>query len=103
MERSRTLICILWPSFLVAGVAEAVFFTLVDPADLHLFGGPVALGALSAYTVGFFLFWVFAAASSALTCYLQRSSAEINGMCPIPDAADRPPGCPRGSEAGDRR
>jgi hypothetical protein len=103
MERSRKLICILWPSFLVAGVAEAVFFTLVDPADLQVFGDPVALSELSAYTVGFFLFWVFAATSSALTSYLQRSSAEINGMCPIPDTADRPAGCPRGSEAGDRR
>jgi hypothetical protein len=103
MERSRKLICILWHSFLVAGVAETVFFTLVDPADLQLFGDPVALSELSAYTVGFFLFWVFAATSSALTCYVQRSSAEINGMCPIPDAADRPAGCPRGSEAGDCR
>jgi hypothetical protein len=100
MERSQKLIYILWPSFLVAGVAAAVFFSLFDPADLHLFGDPVAVSALSAYTAGFFLFWLFAASASALTCFLQRSSVEINGMCPIADAADRPPACPRHGEAG---
>ncbi|MBY0438097.1 MAG: hypothetical protein K2W80_07880 [Burkholderiales bacterium] len=103
MERSQNLIYILWPSFLVAGAASGVFFTLFDPADLHLLGDPVAMGELSAYTVGFFLFWLFAAAASALTCFLQRSSSEVNGMCPIADASDRPPGCPRRGEAGDDR
>lgn len=100
MERSRKLIYILWPSFLVALVAEAAFFTVFDPADLHLFGDPVAVGERSAYTVGFFVFWLIAASASAFTCFLQRSPAEINGMCPIPDAAERPPGCPRRDEAG---
>jgi hypothetical protein len=95
MERSQTLIYILWPSFLVAGIAEAVFFTLVDPADLHLFGEPVVASDLAAYTIGFFAFWAFAAAASALTCFLQRSSARINGMCPFPEAGERPVGCPR--------
>jgi hypothetical protein len=99
MEWSRKLIYILWPSFLVAVVAEAVFFTLFDPADLHLFGSPVAVGELPAYTVGFFLFWLLAASASALTCFLQRDAAEVNGMCPIPDAAQRPPGCPRQGSA----
>lgn len=103
MERSQQLICILWPSFLVAGVAEAAFFTVFDPADLHLFGDPVAVGALPAYTIGFFVLWVFAASASALTCFLQRGAAEINGMCPIPDAVDRPPGCPRRDATGSCR
>lgn len=100
MERSQKLIYILWPSFLAAGVAEALFFTAFDPADLHLFGDPVAVDATAAYTLGFFGFWLLAACSSALTCFLQRTSAEINGMCPIPAAADRPHGCPRREDAG---
>ena len=53
---------ILWPSFLVAGVFEVVFFTLVDPEDFEL-------ARLAPYSVGFFCFWSIAAASSALTCF----------------------------------
>jgi hypothetical protein len=66
---------ILWPSFLVGGVAEAIFFTLFDPMDLHLFGNPLELSRTAVYTLGFFLFWSFAASSSALTCFLQRDTA----------------------------
>ena len=50
---------------------------------------------MAIYSVGFFLFWVFAAASSALTCFFQRTSAEIN-RCPLP-AEERPVGCPKRS------
>ena len=69
---------ILWPSFLVGGVAESVFFTLFDPADLHLFGNPVELSRIAVYTLGFFIFWFFAAASSALTCFLQHNGNEAD-------------------------
>lgn len=67
---------ILWPSFLVGGIAEGLFFSMVDPADLHLFGRPLELSRVAVYTLGFFLFWAFAAASSALTCWLQHGSNE---------------------------
>ena len=60
------LMLILWPSFLAAGAAEVLFFTVFDPADFDA-------GRLAAYSIGFFLFWSLAAASSALTCFLQRS------------------------------
>jgi hypothetical protein len=33
---------------------------------------------MAIYSGGFFVFWAFAAASSALTCFLQRTAAEIN-------------------------
>jgi hypothetical protein len=33
---------------------------------------------MGVYTIGFFLCWAFAAASSAFTCFLQRGSKEIN-------------------------
>ena len=32
---------VLWPSFLVACVAELLLFSLFDPSDLYLFGRPV--------------------------------------------------------------
>jgi hypothetical protein len=34
----QRMIWLLWPSFIVGGIAETVFFTLFDPMDLHLFG-----------------------------------------------------------------
>ena len=91
-------IWILWPSFIIGGVAEALFFTLFDPLDLHVFGEPVAVTRTAAYTLGFFGFWAFAAASSAFTCFLQRSAMDINRLCPLEPPA-RPVGCPK-REAG---
>lgn len=67
----KRAILILWPSFLAAGAAELVLFNLVDPSDFEM-------GRLAAYTVAFFLFWSVAAASSALTCFLQRSAEHVN-------------------------
>jgi hypothetical protein len=87
-------IWVLWPSFIVGGVAEGVFFTLFDPMDLHLFGEPLALGRTAAYTIGFFAFWLLAACSSAFTCFLQRPAADINNICPL-QPAQRPAGCPK--------
>lgn len=90
MER---LIWILWPSFVVAGIAEAVFFTLVDPQELYLFGEPVSFSRIATYSIGFFAFWVLCAASSAFTCFIQRTSREINN-CPLPQR-ERPKDCPK--------
>jgi len=74
----RRLMWILWPSFIVAGVAEVVFFTVIDPQELYLLGEPVTMSRLGTYSVGFLLFWALAAVSSAFTCFLQRSSREVN-------------------------
>ena len=61
---------ILWPAFLVAAAANALFFTAFDPHDLTFFGAPVEASREVMYTLGFFAFWAIAVASSALTCYL---------------------------------
>lgn len=74
----KRLMWILWPSFIVGGVAEAVFFTLIDPQELYLLGEPVYWPPTAVYSVGFFLFWLVAAASSAFTCFLQRSATDVN-------------------------
>jgi len=74
----KRLIWILWPSFIVGGIAESVFFTLIDPQELYLFGDPVHWSKTAVYSVGFFMFWGIAAASSAFTCFLQRTSHDIN-------------------------
>lgn len=87
------LIWVLWPSFVVAGVAEAVFFTLFDPQDLRLFGLPHEISRVGFYSLGFFFFWIMTAASSAFTVFIQKSAAEIN-QCPLPPV-ERPEGCPK--------
>jgi hypothetical protein len=65
-------ILILWPSFVVAGIANALFFTVFDPADFTLFG-PFGLSRTAAYTAGFFLLWALGAASSAFTVALDHA------------------------------
>jgi hypothetical protein len=86
-------IWVLWPSFIIGGAAESLFFTLFDPMELHLFGEPTSLSRITIYSGGFFAFWAFAAASSAFTCFLQRSADEIN-RCPL-IPVERPHGCPK--------
>jgi hypothetical protein len=90
---AQRLMWVLWPAFLVAGVAEAVFFTVFDPFDLHFFGAPLELSRSAIYTMGFFGFWGLGIASSALTVFLERSPWEVN-RCPL-EPTDRPDGCPK--------
>ena len=94
----RRAIWIFWPSFVIGGIGEVLFFTVFDPQELYLFGEPVSLSRIAVYSIGFFLCWTFAAASSAFTLFLQRSSNEVNALCPLAPA-QRPDGCPRREEA----
>jgi len=73
----KTAIWILWPSFLIACVAEVAFFSVFDPVDFQLFG-PLGLSRRAGYSIGFFLFWAIAAGSSALTFLLQKGAGEVN-------------------------
>ena len=93
---------VLWPSFLMACVAELAFFALFDPTDLYLFGVPVEADRMPVYTIGFFAFWAIGAISSALTVFLAQSPFEVNRCTLQPN--ERPLGCPKrpGEEAGAR-
>jgi len=59
--RGRSLMWVIWPAFLVAGVAE------------HFFGAPLDWSRQAIYTLGFFGFWGLGIASSALTLWLERA------------------------------
>lgn len=72
------LYLILWPSFLVAGIAAIAFFTAIDPKDLYLFGKSIDFPGLATYSIGFFAFWAICAASSWVTRFLERSGSDIN-------------------------
>jgi hypothetical protein len=96
---AQRLIWVVWPAFLVAAAAEAVFFTVFDPFDLHFFGSSLELSRLTMYTLGFFGFWGLGVASSALTVFLARSPFEVN-HCPL-DGPERPAGCPKREDSAD--
>ena len=68
--KSRLLIWILWPSFLVARMAEGLLFTVINPQDLLFFGHHPDIADEGIYTIGFFAIWIFCAISSALTAYI---------------------------------
>jgi len=89
----RRTMWVVWPAFLVAAVAETVFFTIFDPFDLHFFGAPLEMSREAIYTLGFFGFWALGIASSTLTVFLEQSPWEVN-RCTL-EPADRPPGCPK--------
>lgn len=66
----RRLQVILWPSFLVAIIAEGFFFSLFDPHELSFMDSQMELTPIAIYTIGFFCFWMFFSLASMLTCYL---------------------------------
>lgn len=67
---SRRLQVILWPSFLVAIIAEGFFFSLFDPHELSFMGSQMELTPIAIYTIGFFFFWLFCSLASMVTYYL---------------------------------
>ncbi len=93
---AQRIMWVLWPAFLIAAVAETIFFTVFDPLELHFFGAPLEMSRQAIYTLGFFAFWALCIASSSLTVFLERSPWELN-RCPL-DPPDRPVGCPRREE-----
>ena len=88
----KKAIWILWPSFVVGGIATVLAFTALDPMDLEP-GGPLGLDRIAGYTLGFFFFWALGAGSSAFTCFLQRRADEVNRCSLAP--VERPVGCPK--------
>ena len=65
----RSLMLILWPSFLMAGVASAIEFALIDPLDVAIYGYFRPERDVL-YAAGFFFFWLIAGLSSILTLYM---------------------------------
>ena len=73
------LLAVLWLSFLMAGMATAVFFAAIDPMALKACVDFPELGRTAAYTVGFLLFWLLTSSSSLLCLfflYPRRPSAD---------------------------
>ena len=70
---------ILWPAFLMAGVLEMLVFSLVDPGQLHWFGGAaIETSASTVYSLAFIVFWAVIAAAGLMSHLLAESATEIN-------------------------
>jgi hypothetical protein len=67
MSNWRKALIVLWPSFMMAAVLEALVFGWVDPADLQ---PRVAMSRMAVYTLAFFAFWAVTAAASAVSVWL---------------------------------
>lgn len=73
------LMAVGWPSFLMAGVLEMLVFSVVDPAQLHWFGGaPVELSTMTVYSLAFFVFWLVIFTAGGISHLLSASATEIN-------------------------
>lgn len=72
ISKLQRVVAVLWPSFLVAGMATVVFFTAFDPQLIGECLGPHHISRTGTYSVGFFLFWLMTMSSSLLTLYFQR-------------------------------
>lgn len=62
----QAIVSVLWPSFIMSGVATILFFTAFDPHEL--FPGHDQ-DRLAIYSMGFFAFWGLTGLSSVLTVY----------------------------------
>ena len=82
MERA---IQILWPSFIVAGVMDVLLFALYDPMQVIYQGAALFDSRLAAYSASFFIFWLFGASSSILTCFFQCAVvSQSKRFCKVP-------------------
>ena len=66
----RLMMQVLWPAFLVSVVAVGVFFSMIDPQELVVFGIHIADNRDAAHTVGFFLFWALLSVACSITWLL---------------------------------
>ncbi len=69
VPKAQRIICVLWPSFLIAGIQTIVFFTLFDP-DVIFY--EYNISRLGSYTIGFFAFWFFSILPSTLTLFFSK-------------------------------
>lgn len=77
----RHALRILWPAFLAAGVLLAMTFSVVDPSQLHWFGGElIGWPPLAIYSITFLIYWGATSAAGALTALLSLDEDEVNAL-----------------------
>lgn len=72
VPRIQNLIAVFWPSFLTAGVATVILFTVFDPLEVSSCMGGPQISRLGAYSIGFFIFWLLTSSSCLLSLYFNK-------------------------------
>jgi hypothetical protein len=70
----QRVVAILWPAFIMAGIATVLFTTAFDPAVIFI---DYDISRLGIYTICFFLFWFFGALTAAATCFFLKPCQAI--------------------------
>jgi hypothetical protein len=70
ITRTKALIAIIWPSFLVAGVFTGVLFAFVDPYVLMYEVGVDSTSRLTGYSLAFLYFWVAGMVAAFFAMYI---------------------------------
>ena len=93
LPRVQRVAAVLWPSFLLAGLATVVFFALLDPFSMIEYHGEPPLSRTAAYSLGFFCFWLLTGGASLATLYfLSTRIPPRKQIDEVPqDAAGDPP------------
>ncbi|MDM4765728.1 hypothetical protein [Pelomonas sp. SE-A7] len=68
---SRLAMVVLWPSFMMAGVLEALIFAVVDPGDLWV-SDQLGLSRQGCYTLVFLLLWLLVSIAAGISVLLAR-------------------------------
>jgi hypothetical protein len=79
----RKVILLFWPSFVIACLATATFFSIFDPLELRLHGLQLFSDKRAAYSFFLLAAWAFGALNTAVVMVLQKPEQEINGYCPL--------------------
>jgi hypothetical protein len=85
LPRVQRVSAVLWPSFLLAGLATMVFFALLDPFVMIEYQGEPPLSRTAAYSLGFFGFWLLTGGASLATLYF------LSARIPPPKQFDEAP------------
>ena len=84
-DAAQRLMHVAWPAFLMAGLAELVFFSIFDPFELHFFGQPLDWSREAIYALGFFGFWGLGVAAATLALMLAGGESEAKHLPPDED------------------
>jgi hypothetical protein len=63
---------------MMAGVMEALVFSVADPQELYWFGHHIEMSRDAVYTFAFFAFWLVTSLSGAMTVLLSLPPQEVN-------------------------
>jgi len=77
LPRGQQAIAVLWPSFVVAIAATGLFFSAFNPRDLVPFNLDLDISPLAAYSIGFFIFWLFGILCGYGTLYFTLANARV--------------------------